>query len=51
MEMMSNTCFEEGIKTKINGEWPGLKPNKWPTSRKIVERPNTSEDYYSSIIK
>lgn len=48
MEKMSKTCFENGIQNKRGGEWPGSIPCKWPTSKKILDRPNTSEDYYSS---
>ena len=49
MERMNKTCLNDGIKNKNKGEWPGLHPCKWPTSKKIIDRPNTSDDYYSSI--
>lgn len=48
MEKMSITNYNGVFKDK--GEWPGLVPCKWTTSKKIIDRPKTSEDYYSSII-
>ena len=50
MEQMSKTCFEVGMKNLNKGEWTGLAPCKFPTSKKITERPKIGDDYNSSII-
>jgi len=49
MERMSKTCYKDNLINTNKGEWPGLVPCKFPSSKKILDRPNTSEDYYSSI--
>ena len=47
---MNKTNYNQGFLNKNKGEWPGLVPCKFPNSKKIVERPNTTGDYYLSII-
>ncbi len=41
----------DGVPSHIAGEWPGIKPCKWSGGMKIIQRPNTSDDYYQSILK
>jgi hypothetical protein len=47
---MNKTSYNQSYLNKDKGEWPGLIPCKFPTTKKIIERPNTTEDYYLSII-
>jgi hypothetical protein len=41
----------DGVSARKAGEWPGIKSSKWKGSKKIITRPNTSDDYYQSIFK
>lgn len=41
----------DGIPASKAGEWPGIKSCKWPGGKKILDRPNTSDDYFQSILK
>lgn len=49
--LLTNENIGSGtLSSKNIGEWPGIKSCKWTTSKKIIYRPNTSNDYYQSII-
>lgn len=40
----------DGTPASKAGEWHGIKPCKWNGGKKILERPNTCDDYYQSIL-
>jgi len=41
----------DGVPACKAGEWLGIKSCKWAGGKRILDRPNTSDDYYQSISK
>jgi len=51
MEILNNKASKiEENPPKYIEEWRGSKPCKWLGGKKIIGRPNTSDDYYQSIL-